>query len=229
MKNAEQPVKRIDSSQSIKQILTAIDQGNENIEDEIDEIFYYLSENQADLKQTIQVCTDILLNILSRYEKLFNRKFHPLEEQLNEQIDESLYNSNDSLKKLFTKNLTMLYSYFGYKQSNNSDWLINRAEQYIQTHYTSLITVQEVAEYIQISPNYFSTLFKQRTGRSFTEYINQLRIGKAKILLEETLMRVNEIADKVGYQEYKYFVEVFKKLTSLTPTQYRKLVSSKHF
>lgn len=229
VKNAEQPVKRIDSSQSIKQIMTAIDQGNENIEGKIDEIFYYLSENQADLKQTIQVYSDILLNILSRYEKLFNRKFKAMDEQLKEQIDESLYNSNVSLKRLFTKNLTKMYSYFGFKQSNNSDWLINRAEQYIQIHYTSLITAQEVAEHIQISPNYFSTLFKQGTGRSFNEYINQLRIGNAKILLEETLLRVNEIADKVGYQEYKYFVEVFKKLTSLTPTQYRKLVSSKQF
>lgn len=224
-----QPVKRMDPSQSIKQIMTAIDQGNKNIEDEIDAIFYHLSENQANLKQTIQVCTDILLNILSRYENLFNRKFEQMDEQLKERIDESLYNSNVSLKRLFTKNLTKMYSYFDFKQSNNSDWLINRAEQYIQTHYTSFITAQEVAEHIQISPNYFSTLFKQGTGRSFTEYINQLRIGNAKILLEETLLRVNEIADKVGYQEYKYFVEVFKKLTSLTPTQYRKFVSSKQF
>lgn len=107
-----------------------------------------------------------------------------------------------------------------------SDWLIERAEQYIRTYYVSPIKANEVADYINISPNYFSSLFKQKTGKSFNEYINTLRVEAAKQLLAETPFHVNEIAEKVGYNEYKYFVDVFKKFTGYTPTKYRNLTST---
>lgn len=107
-----------------------------------------------------------------------------------------------------------------------SDWLIDRAEQYIQSYYTSSIKAQEVADVINISPNYFSSLFKQKTGMSFNEYINTLRVEAAKELLQETPFNVNEIAEKVGYREYKYFVDVFKKFTGYTPTKYRNITSN---
>jgi two-component system, response regulator YesN len=107
-----------------------------------------------------------------------------------------------------------------------NDWLIERAEQYIRSYYTSPIKAQEVADVINISPNYFSSLFKQKTGKSFNDYINTLRVEAAKQLLEETPFNVNEIAEKVGYREYKYFVDVFKKFTGYTPTKYRNLTAN---
>jgi two-component system, response regulator YesN len=107
-----------------------------------------------------------------------------------------------------------------------SDWLMERAEQYIKSYYTSPIKAQEVADVINISPNYFSSLFKQKTGKSFNEYVNHLRVEAAKQLLEETPFNVNEIAEKVGYREYKYFVDVFKKFTGYTPTKYRNLTAN---
>ncbi|WP_082799517.1 response regulator transcription factor [Neobacillus niacini] len=106
-------------------------------------------------------------------------------------------------------------------KSKANDWLMDRAEQYIKTFYASPIKAHEVADVINISPNYFSSLFKQKTGKSFNEYINTLRVDAAKQLLEETPFNVNEIAEKVGYREYKYFVDVFKKFTGYTPTKYR--------
>ncbi|WP_419955475.1 response regulator transcription factor [Neobacillus niacini] len=106
-------------------------------------------------------------------------------------------------------------------KSKANDWLMDRAEQYIKTYYASPIKAHEVADVINISPNYFSSLFKQKTGKSFNEYINTLRVDAAKQLLEETPFNVNEIAEKVGYREYKYFVDVFKKFTGYTPTKYR--------
>jgi two-component system, response regulator YesN len=107
-----------------------------------------------------------------------------------------------------------------------SDWLIERAEQYIRSYYESPIKAHEVADFINISPNYFSSLFKQKTGKSFNDYINTLRVEAAKQLLEETPFNVNEIAEKVGYREYKYFVDVFKRFTGYTPTKYRNLTAN---
>lgn len=110
-------------------------------------------------------------------------------------------------------------------KSKANDWLIDRAEQYIRSYYASPIKAHEVADFINISPNYFSSLFKQKTGKSFNDYINTLRVDAAKQLLEETPFNVNEIAEKVGYREYKYFVDVFKKFTGYTPTKYRNLTA----
>jgi two-component system, response regulator YesN len=111
-------------------------------------------------------------------------------------------------------------------RSKANDWLMDRAEQYIKTYYASPIKAHEVADVINISPNYFSSLFKQKTGKSFNEYINTLRVDAAKQLLEETPFNVNEIAEKVGYREYKYFVDVFKKFTGYTPTKYRNVMAN---
>jgi two-component system, response regulator YesN len=107
-----------------------------------------------------------------------------------------------------------------------SDWLIERAEQYIRSYYESPIKAHEVADFINISPNYFSSLFRQKTGKSFNDYINTIRVEAAKQLLEETPFNVNEIAEKVGYREYKYFVDVFKKFTGYTPTKYRNITAN---
>lgn len=143
---------------------------------------------------------------------------------------------NEVYQRLFEDTRYLSYSKQGFIVSpvsessiynpKGSDWLIERAEQYIKSYYTSPIKAQEVADVINISPNYFSSLFKQKTGKSFNEYVNNLRVEAAKQLLGETPFNVNEIAEKVGYREYKYFVDVFKKFTGYTPTKYRILTAN---
>ena len=68
-----------------------------------------------------------------------------------------------------------------------------------------------VSEHISKTPNYFSTLFKKEIGMSFSEYVNILRIKKAKELMDNSDMLLNEIAEYVGYSNYIYFTQVFKK------------------
>ena len=90
-------------------------------------------------------------------------------------------------------------------------------------HYLSDLKASEVAAYLKITPSYFSNIFKQSTGKSFSEYMNELRINEARKLLLTTQDKVFEIADRVGYKEYKYFVSVFKLYTGMTPKKYRVL------
>jgi len=116
-----------------------------------------------------------------------------------------------------TKNLLI-------KGLDKQDMLIDQAKNYIRDYYRTNIKVHEVADVINITPNYFSSLFKQKTGVNFNEYVNQLRVEEAKVLLAETPFKVNEISEQVGFHEYKYFVAVFKKVTGMTPTDYRKFV-----
>jgi len=93
--------------------------------------------------------------------------------------------------------------------------------QYVHENYRSTITIQSLTQKYYINPNYLSQLFKKEVGETFTSYMTRLRINNACKLLEQTNLRVTEIAEKVGYQDYFYFTRMFKKITGHTPTQFR--------
>ena len=73
-----------------------------------------------------------------------------------------------------------------------------------------------------MNPSYLSRLFKEETGISLTEYINQQRIRAAKNYLQLDTTTITEVAFMVGYNDVNYFIKRFKKIVGLTPTQYRK-------
>lgn len=101
--------------------------------------------------------------------------------------------------------------------SNEIQTILN----YIELHYMKGITLEEVAEFIHLTPNYVSRLFKKEAKTTFINYVTERKIEHAKHLLEHTDMPVVNIALKLSFQEHTYFSKVFKKNVSLTPTEYR--------
>lgn len=97
---------------------------------------------------------------------------------------------------------------------------IKKALEYINTHYHEELTVGKVSEQVYLSPSYFSHIFKKLRGESFSDYLNKVRVQKAKELLANNLYKVYEVSAMVGYSDYKYFSSVFKKITGLSPTEY---------
>ena len=74
---------------------------------------------------------------------------------------------------------------------------------------------------MNISPYYFSKLFKEEAGITFIEYLTTLRMTKAKALLSDPAIPVKEVGTKVGYQDPNYFSRIFKRYTGKTPTEFR--------
>jgi AraC-like DNA-binding protein len=99
---------------------------------------------------------------------------------------------------------------------------MEKSIQFIESHYQEDISVIQVAHHVNLSPNYFSSLFKREMHVNFTEYINDLRVDKARKLLLETYLKGYEIAEKVGFNDNTYFTRVFKKVTGSSPNEYRK-------
>ncbi|WP_041741769.1 helix-turn-helix domain-containing protein [Caldicellulosiruptor kronotskyensis] len=81
--------------------------------------------------------------------------------------------------------------------------------------------LSDIAEVCGISPNYFCKIFKEETGKSFVDFLNELRINKAKELLLSTNLKSYEVAEKVGFSDYKYFSMIFKKYTGLSPRKFK--------
>lgn len=98
---------------------------------------------------------------------------------------------------------------------------------YVQRFYHRKITTQEIADYMNLSPDYFSKLFKRRYGISFVDYLTQTWIESSKTLLTQTPFTVNEIALELGYQEPNYFTRVFKKIVGIPPSEYREQTANR--
>ncbi|MDQ0222126.1 helix-turn-helix domain-containing protein [Streptococcus moroccensis] len=93
---------------------------------------------------------------------------------------------------------------------------------FIETHLNKKLTLDILAQHCHISRSYLSTLFQKEIKQSFTDYCHQLRLKKAKELLEDHSLTINDVAEKCGYQSTDYFSKIFKKNTGQTPSDYRK-------
>ena len=99
---------------------------------------------------------------------------------------------------------------------------VNKARQYLEQNFTNPnLTFQDVVDHVAMSSSHFSTLFSQTTGVTFTKYLINLRMRKARELLFNTSMRSSEIAYAVGYNDPHYFSYLFKKNTGVTPSEFR--------
>ena len=107
----------------------------------------------------------------------------------------------------------------GKKQTVRQDILA--AKEYIRNNLSEHFTVTSVAEMLNINGSYFSHLFKKETGKSFVDYVNYVRINKAKELLINTDYRIYEIAAMVGIDSPNYFSALFKKITGKNPNDFR--------
>ena len=95
------------------------------------------------------------------------------------------------------------------------------ALKYLELHYKENISLQQVAEYVGVTPNYLGKIFLQCRSCTFTDEVNRLRIEEAKRLLKDPACRVYEVAELIGYANTTYFFRVFKKYEGCTPTEYR--------
>jgi len=105
--------------------------------------------------------------------------------------------------------------------------MISRARDYINSHYTDPgISLSAVAEYVNLSPSHFSAVFSRETEETYKEYLTRVRIDKAKELLRTTALKIFEISNRIGYSDPHYFSSVFKKVTGLSPTEFRTCVQT---
>ncbi|MEK4036790.1 response regulator [Paenibacillus sp. FSL L8-0493] len=101
---------------------------------------------------------------------------------------------------------------------------VREALQYLDEHLHESISMRDIADQLHMNASYFSVLFKEQTGLTYSEYVTRRRIQRAKELLVSTRLSIAEIAEQVGYQTAKYFVKVFRALENVSPGQYRQNV-----
>ena len=91
---------------------------------------------------------------------------------------------------------------------------------YIEKHYQERISISDLSETLNLSSTYLNTKFKEETNYTFNDYLNRYRILRSVEMLKKDEMKVYEIADAVGFQDYKYFIQVFKKYIGCSPIKF---------
>lgn len=216
------------SHQEESELHSALEKGDyQRAEKWIAEIF----ENEEFLQQgDIYSLYDLVINILMIINKVYRTLNH---------IDQS---SEDKMSVMFSrrydlynfKNIRELEEYLlaiiheicsvsGMNKgtSKNSN-MIHDIMEYIDRSYQYEISLNELAvnKYF-VNPSYLSRLFKERVGQTFSRYVMEVRLKKAVELLENSVLRVNDIAAAVGYNDASNFIQVFKRQYGLTPEEYR--------
>jgi AraC-like DNA-binding protein len=100
----------------------------------------------------------------------------------------------------------------------NKQLIATEIETYIQSHFKEEITITQLAELVNLSPNYVTSIFKEVTGQTPIEYVHQLRSSIARDLLLSSDMKISEISDYLGFCEPTYFHRIFKKVMGLPPS-----------
>ncbi len=104
--------------------------------------------------------------------------------------------------------------------------VLARAKKYIQAHLQHPVNLTELSQETHVTPQYLSKLFREKSGQTFIEYITGLRMEEAKRLLAEPGVKVYEVAERVGYGQWKHFSRVFKQHTGYGPADYRNRLSA---
>jgi len=109
------------------------------------------------------------------------------------------------------------------KKEDIRNYTIKKALVYIREHYQEGISLEIVADNLEITPEYLSTLFNKEVGLNFTTFVKRFRISHAKRLLKGSELKIYQIASEVGYNDPKYFNRVFKEEVGISPGDYRQL------
>ncbi|CAK4870527.1 unnamed protein product [Aphanomyces euteiches] len=134
---------------------------------------------------------------------------------------DSWRNSFDYLRELGNAIFALKESELGCRE----DELIERIKSFVRGNLHGELTLVRISEKVNYNPSYVSRFFKQATGTNLFEFINKVRISKAKELLEEGSRSIQDIARAAGFDSPQYFATAFKKTTGMTPNEYRNQLS----
>ena len=104
---------------------------------------------------------------------------------------------------------------------------IQRVKTYVDKNCFKKIRLNDVAEVVSLSPKYLSRVFKQQIGMDFSDYRLKIQMDKAKKFLVKLDYNVNQVAEKLGYENSESFSRQFKKIVHFTPTEYRNKIQNK--
>lgn len=115
----------------------------------------------------------------------------------------------------------LISKYYGKESYNQQHWAVTLFQNYVKKNYNTDVTITKLARLYNLNEKYIGRLFKTQTNMSFNQYLNNVRVIEAKVLLRETEANIINISLEVGFNNVTYFNRVFKEIVGKTPLEYR--------
>ncbi|MFD3157266.1 response regulator [Haloimpatiens sp. FM7330] len=215
---------RVNIEQNERELILSIKACDKvKVEKRLSKIYEYMKENRCSTYFIKQVSIELVLKVLNiladhniKEDKIFGKQFNVYKNAdtlstINELYSWVLKVMLDVIRNI---KISMIE-----KEENG----VERAIQYIKSNYCSDITLSEISSKVYLNESYLSRKIKQRLGINFKEYLTKLRMEKAIGLLNKPNIRVSEVANQVGYMDYRRFTSNFKKYTGYSPSEFLKI------
>jgi two-component system, response regulator YesN len=175
-----------------------------------------------------EMCECIILSGYSEFEYARSAMRLGISEYLVKPVDDqdlhaALVRARDRVTGRSDRNRSERLFFNEYRNPADSPYIdhVGGAVRLILDRYISGVSIEEAATALGISAGHLSRIFRQETGYTFGDYLMYVRVKRAAELLRDPNVKVYEVADLVGYSDVRYFGQVFRKATGLTPTEFR--------
>lgn len=190
----------------------------------IDDLFGRLLDVKADHGNI----KNISLNLLLASFRELNEMGIDTDERPNMHFDPfqeiERYETAEDIKTWLIDMIDELIGIVESEKNENYRSIVKIAMEYMAKHYSEPISLSAIAGNVHVTPNYLSRVFRKETGESFLEWLNRFRLEKSKRLLGDSSLKTYEVAEKVGFHDYKHFSYNFKKYMNCSPTEYKKQI-----
>ena len=204
--------------QKYRLLMEMISDGDfESLEELVENLIYEFRSFPLD--QVKQFMIDMFSMLSNRMMKMGGSFWQDVKEILDYQ---KIMTASDKkvMKEVCLHMLGQVIGVMEKRQSEVSRNIIERAAEYMKQNFDRALSLESLADQYFLNPTYFSRMFRQYMGVTFTDYLIELRMERAKELLCQGKYKVYEVSSKVGYTSDKYFCRVFKQYTGQSPTEY---------
>lgn len=207
-----------------RKIILTFKEGDENaIKAELNAAFEAISRyNPEKIEKIFPYYIELLFSIMLYLDELGVNISDIFRRNVNFYEEIHKFKTRSELNNWMRNIVSWIYDYL--KERNNADLTrpVAMAKDFItKNYYDKTLSLNMVSSYVGVSENHLSSIFPKQTGKTFTEYVTEMRIEKAKVLLRGTNLKVYEIAESVGFANAEYFSKIFKKVTGKSPNQFK--------
>lgn len=186
---------------------------------------YIFFRHRGDNKMIIAMSIELIV-VMSRAAIEGGAK-HGEVSKITNKLYEQTFNSEDIeevcmwLLEIIERFILLVFPLTHYQKEHMS--VIKKAVMYMNEHLKKNLSLEEVANYVNLSPTYFSRLFSNEMNTSFIEYLSMIRVEESKTYLSDKTYNISDIALIMGFSDQSYFSKVFKKVEGITPGKYRRM------
>lgn len=188
--------------------------------DQVDEFKLMIDKITNDLINNNAIDKDLALRKIKLYRELIILKLKT--DYTNYMIEDEFLATNQFDEIDIKYKLNRLFEKLTEEKYGNLDSIVKESLKYIRENYTKAISLQDVADWMEMSPTYISHIFNKQLKKSFTDIINEYRVEKAKILIKDG-HSLKEVAYLSGFRSQSYFTQIFKKITKISPRDFQNL------